>query len=603
MDDTEVGSFESVLSEFSDWASCTGDSGDDGMGQYAYDVVQRYVKRLKDAHQSEMESNRAAYEHDTSCVQNEPSGVRDQRREVANRLRELDLNTLDGSHAWLSEVGKCIHRPTFGWSYGECIALRDRLALLLDPVMTKEDDGLRLNTTKCAEDTTRSKTGRLLGIERSLDSMNFVEIINLMYQRADTCVRGAVGSDEIRAWAHALQRENGRLLYAAKHFGMSQRRKLDVMLGGSLSLERADAVRNLNMLPAESGESEYDQSGWFQWHKRLGIAIGVPKDRVSYGSIRDRLTYLIGGCVTRHASECEGALRGHRAEFAIMDELDDSETDRIAREDGPTIHDDEKHGVRVPADLHEATSGFRSWIDEHSPRDGSFWAIGDKIIPEMVEMLDGIDDAVHEKDKSIESLMRERDDLREKVEDLHGQAPSSWHYAELICKYDSLKRASERDADQMESLSQQLNDATNDCEMYLKLLDDASSEFKQVSNGIIDGTIPVNAEIMNGLGWVELPRDADGMPIHAGDIMHGGQYLEDKPFKAELDLCPEGWHFIAPLPGGRAWVSPENYRHWIKPEPVPDTIDSVMDKLMLGEIRRDQAVRLIKELVIEDAEG
>lgn len=156
------------------------------------------------------------------------------------------------------------------------------------------------------------------------------------------------------------------------------------------------------------------------------------------------------------ACEHEGAGLGLKAEFSIMDEFDVSEADRMTRDDECVAYDAEREDGCAPTESHEATNEFRSWIDEHSPRDGSFWAIGNQTIPAMVEMLDGIDDAIRERDKLIESLLLERDELREKVDDLYGQAPSSWHYGALVSKYDSLKKVSERAANEMELLSQQL---------------------------------------------------------------------------------------------------------------------------------------------------
>lgn len=98
----------------------------------------------------------AGYEHDMSHAERSgyDRGWRDatrarntatyqldaERREVADRLRKVDLSAYFGSHAMLVAICRAVYNPTFGWTIEASETLRDELVHLLVGEVEKNGD-------------------------------------------------------------------------------------------------------------------------------------------------------------------------------------------------------------------------------------------------------------------------------------------------------------------------------------------------------------------------------------------------------------------------------------------------------------------------------
>lgn len=63
-----------------------------------------------------------------------------------------------------------------------------------------------------------------------------------------------------------------------------------------------------------------------------------------------------------------------------------------------------------------------------------------------------------------------------------------------------------------------------ECKRLTAIADRIDAEHeKSVVDALLNDGLPMSDEVMAELGWIRLPVDADGVPIHVGDVM---DYLE-----------------------------------------------------------------------------
>ena len=98
-----------------------------------------------------------------------------------------------------------------------------------------------------------------------------------------------------------------------------------------------------------------------------------------------------------------------------------------------------------------------------------------------------------------------------------------------------------------------------------------------------DDWLAQHEDAMAEHGWARLPRDADGEPIHVGDVMDSRvDYLFDgKPFTVRaLVLCEDGWEVADGRFGNR--YEPDSLRHHHAPT-VEDVLREMADRCYADE--------------------
>ena len=78
--------------------------------------------------------------------------------------------------------------------------------------------------------------------------------------------------------------------------------------------------------------------------------------------------------------------------------------------------------------------------------------------------------------------------------------------------------------------------------------------------------------------YVELPVDADGVPIRIGDIVKC-TFADDNATVKYLSLQEDGWSIVVEYPGGRGHRTPESMRH-VKQRTIEDVLTDFAEKWM-----------------------
>jgi hypothetical protein len=97
--------------------------------------------------------------------------------------------------------------------------------------------------------------------------------------------------------------------------------------------------------------------------------------------------------------------------------------------------------------------------------------------------------------------------------------------------------------------------------------------------------VPMTDESMAELGWVRLPKDADGVPWHIGDRTESGQTIQ------AMGLNKHGWHFVGTVND----IDPSIHRHYHAP-----TVEDVLREFALA-VCKDEALTIRKGVVEEFA--
>ena len=105
-----------------------------------------------------------------------------------------------------------------------------------------------------------------------------------------------------------------------------------------------------------------------------------------------------------------------------------------------------------------------------------------------------------------------------------------------------------------------------------------------------ESIIDMTDESMAEHGWIRLPKDADGVPIHVGDEVEeidcdGGHRV------VELRMCESGWWVTA----NGICRRPHKYRHYHAP-----TVEDVLREFALA-VCKDDALTIHKGVVEEYA--
>ena len=103
-------------------------------------------------------------------------------------------------------------------------------------------------------------------------------------------------------------------------------------------------------------------------------------------------------------------------------------------------------------------------------------------------------------------------------------------------------------------------------------LDSWHREFDRLANAI-------QAEVDER--FMELPVDADGVPIRVGDVVKC-TFADDNATVKYLSLQEDGWSIVVDYPDGRGHRTPESMRH-VKPRTLEDVLcDFANDVAMQG---------------------
>ncbi len=78
-------------------------------------------------------------------------------------------------------------------------------------------------------------------------------------------------------------------------------------------------------------------------------------------------------------------------------------------------------------------------------------------------------------------------------------------------------------------------------------------------------------EFLEGHGWVKLPVDADGVPIHVGDVMEWVDEPDVSRVVSSIQLADDGWWVYVGGTGRR----PDKYRHY-----HPPTVEDVLREVV-----------------------
>jgi len=108
---------------------------------------------------------------------------------------------------------------------------------------------------------------------------------------------------------------------------------------------------------------------------------------------------------------------------------------------------------------------------------------------------------------------------------------------------------------------------------------DAEHE-RAVMSAMNDALYHANDESMAELGWVRLPKDADGVPFRIGDKVDSDHYedgtvtgiqfykIYNGGIRTLIAVRPDGWDVAT-------WRTPDEYRHHHKP-----TVEDVLTKML-----------------------
>lgn len=125
----------------------------------------------------------------------------------------------------------------------------------------------------------------------------------------------------------------------------------------------------------------------------------------------------------------------------------------------------------------------------------------------------------------------------------------------------------------------------------LDIADRIDAEHERVIASVMnDALYHANEKDMAELGWVRLPKDADGEYIHVWDVMTDGLTDRCSGEVRELRLNPDGWWLK--LEGNAAWLYVHEFHEWRHRHAL--TVEETLRKL----VGRAQALGYIED---EDA--
>lgn len=168
--------------------------------------------------------------------------------------------------------------------------------------------------------------------------------------------------------------------------------------------------------------------------------------------------------------------------------------------------------------------------------------------------------------------------------------------------------------------AQESTDEGVDKHSYLELLRDACRQYKYVCGerdawrDICEGK--GDEDLMEEVGFLRLPTDADGKPIHNGDMLEPatpnadtlfGTHLTENPFPAKLWYGyldgRYGMNLSAPFEAGSASVNPSRYRHAREMAVTErDEVDDMVEEFYCGNITKAQLAEEIRRLAADASE-
>ena len=109
----------------------------------------------------------------------------------------------------------------------------------------------------------------------------------------------------------------------------------------------------------------------------------------------------------------------------------------------------------------------------------------------------------------------------------------------------------------------------------LAIADRIDAEHKcAVMSAMNDALYHANDENMAELGWVRLPKDADGVPIRVGDVMEFSAFEIEKPVTRMVDGIGQGVFFAWCGERGYQQHEAKRYRHHHEP-----TVEDVLREM------------------------
>ena len=480
-------------------------------------------------------------------------------RTVTERLVKLDL--AGGSYENLSAIASCLYQPAFGWTWGACEILRDKLIDILEG-KDGNDDNNNSDGCDCAHHRC-DQHGRQVSYDE-LDNERHKAIAEL--RKIDTDAGG---------FAKALANALGVKWQAPRvHRVLAEvRDRLIHLLGGNQPTlsDLYGILQDGEESESRSGESVSEMTKNAEIGKLDGDGTSpnddgtCPNDDPT-SSITDELRKFKGHINVKLTPEMVLALR---AEIDCIADRIDEQLDRICQQQEAvlraTINSMREEQYRCDDLVDLLRDASREYKDRH------YWK-----------------QVWH--DRAVD-LRMERDELQEKCDRLKAKVE---HQREQLAVYATMCdfgaiRALKRERNEhkhradnaeghVKSLERRLDAAH---ETYRALLNDAARDFRALTEE--------RDELLAKLDdydktHVELPKDANDEYIHIGDVMDG--YA--KTIKVmELRYGRSGWVLISR--DGNEYADTFAFAHHHNP-----TIEQVIRDLTLGKITEAQAVERIE---------
>ena len=136
-----------------------------------------------------------------------------------------------------------------------------------------------------------------------------------------------------------------------------------------------------------------------------------------------------------------------------------------------------------------------------------------------------------------------------------------------------------------------------------KACDDAWDNGYEADYLGIEKWLTEHPQVMEHHGWIRLPKDADGEPVHVGDVMEWVRYEDDDPTIVRKVSAVGADVFFAwsDEQGRYAQYEAHAYRHHHKPtveDVLTELTDEVWNRCCIGMTASDSGIR---ELVAEYA--
>jgi len=273
-----------------------------------------------------------------------------------------------------------------------------------------------------------------------------------------------------------------------------------------LGNERHKAVCKLREM--SDGYPSYSAFPFAKWYEDLSTALGIDKGEVSCAKVRDTLIHLLGG----DAMEVEdGVDAGRCGETNAGVGVPVADKRRI----DCAVHQLAEEVAPITSDLRGTMERYCNFKDENRVQLGEC---------EFDQLCDSID-AVHK------DLERENEELRQRT-----MYPAESERINMFerevkrlaaeCKtqrnnFDQATSAREHWKSLYEQSLEQIHDLEHDVEMWRDRAEDMRMER--------DDALKEHHAWAPESHYVMLPKDADGVPIHVGDVMEWVRYKDDDP--------------------------------------------------------------------------